>query len=153
SGSALSRWWSGTLKLQAGPQELTTDEWDPKWWDFKEKTVVVFLPLHGGADAAGPYFFLEDPNGEKNLRVEKVLDQLDSEALRDKNKVLILDPTQESANWPRGMLHNDFVRRLKHLKGRVEEIPNLVVLCASDDDQRSWVSEEWQQTIFAHHIV
>ena len=31
------------------------------------------------------------------------------------NKLLILDPTQVQANWLGGMVHNDFVRKLKEL--------------------------------------
>src|SRR5262249_48087847 len=31
--------------------------------------------------------------------------------------------------------------------------PNLLIMCAADEDQRSWVSEDYQQTIFAHFVI
>src|SRR5262249_38038046 len=63
--------------------------------------------------------------------------------------------TQVAAHWPLGLFHNDFARALKDekTKKRIRDIPGLVVLCASDEGQRSWVSEEWRQTIFAHHVL
>ena len=51
------------------------------------------------------------------------------------------------------MLRNHFVRKLKELKAEIEAQPRLLVLCASDDDQISWPSEEWRQTIFAHYLI
>src|SRR5260370_7327249 len=51
------------------------------------------------------------------------------------------------------MLHNDFARQLKGLEARIKAIPGLVVLAASGEDQRSWVSEEWRQSGFAHHVL
>src|SRR5262249_18012182 len=70
-----------------------------------------------------------------------------------RHKVLILDATRITANWQLGMLHNDFARALAALEGRIAEIPNLIVLSASDVDQRSWISEEWRQTAFAHALI
>src|SRR5205085_2469149 len=68
-------------------------------------------------------------------------------------KVLILDPTQVPVNWRAGMLHNDFVRALLKLEPEIQQVPNLVVICSTDVDERSWVSEEWQQSIFGHYLA
>ncbi len=57
-----------------------------------------------------------------------------------------------SADWDLGMLHNDFVRSLKSLL-RTRNVPNLVVFVASDENQRSWVSEDYGRTIFAHYVI
>jgi hypothetical protein len=129
----------------------------------KEKTVIVYLALHGGADAKGPYLIPSDykvyPGPEDKqgsgalLRVSEVLERL-AELPAGKNKVLILDATQITAHWPLGLLHNDFARQLKEtLKEKIDQIPNLVVLSASAPGQRSWVSEEWGQTVFGHYVV
>src|SRR5262249_49906038 len=95
-----------------------------------------------------------DPRQPKQsrLRLTAVLDRL-AQLPEKTRKLLILDATQVSAWWPLGMFHNDFARKLEELKGRIEEIPGLVVLSASGDDQRSWASEEWRQTTFGHHVL
>ncbi len=41
---------------------------------------------------------------------------------------------------------------MKALNAEIEKIPNLIVIASSDDDQRSWQSEEWRQTIFGHFL-
>ena len=71
----------------------------------------------------------------------------------DKKKLLVLDTTQVDTDFATGQLHNDFARELKKLDDQIDKIPNLVVICASDSDQRSWYSEEWQQTIFTHYFI
>ena len=43
--------------------------------------------------------------------------------------------------------------QLDQLDAQIASIPNLVVLSASSADERSWVSEEWRQTIFTHYLV
>src|SRR5262249_16263444 len=72
---------------------------------------------------------------------------------RDKNKVLILEPSQMGANWQLGMLHNDFVRALVDEEERIRSIPNFIVLCAADVDQRCWASRIWRQTVFGHFLI
>jgi hypothetical protein len=130
----------------------------------KEKTVIVYLALHGGADAKGAYLVPSDydvyplteskQNADRLLRVSEILDALAT--LRPgTNKVLILDATQITAHWPLGMLHNDFARQLKSgpLKDKIDGMANLMVLCASDEGQRSWTSDEWGRTVFGHYVI
>jgi hypothetical protein len=157
-----SSYWGGSLPdALHEPRELTRDsDWDQEMHQgrFKEATVVLFLALHGGADLSGPFLLpgdAEPPDSDKNrLRLERILDslgKLDSK----KNKVLILDATQVTANWPFGMLHNDFVRALKELDAKIKAIPNLVVISSSDIDQRSWTidTRAYHHTIFAHYLI
>jgi serine/threonine-protein kinase len=145
------------LHVKHEPVELQRGvAWDRDLDKFSEKTVIVFLALHGGADEQSCYLLYHDSDlrEEGRLRLSKVLERLDQPELKDKNKVLILDATQVAANWQAGMLHNDFARQLRgDFTDRIEQIPNLVVLSASDVDQRSWASEEWRQTVFAHYII
>jgi len=158
SGSGSFFWGSGLLHLKTNLTEYrTTDEsWDKDLSKINEKTVVVYMALHGGSDREGAYLLPADSNGrsaDKNrLRMEQVLDRL-SKIDNSKNKVLILDATQISADWPLGILDNGFARELNKLESKIAGIPNLVVLSASDEDQRSWVSEEWRQTVFGHFVI
>lgn len=156
--SVSSPWWhSGAMEV-AEPRRLADkaawEELATELQKFKGETLVLVLALHGGVDEKGAYLFLDNVkySGEDGLlRMEDVLDVL--ETLRAKNKVLILEPAQLSAHWSRGMLTNEFVGRLKDLDERISRIKNLVVLCGSDVDQRSWPSEQAGLTIFNYFLM
>src|SRR5262249_33265043 len=125
------------------------------WQGRKEKTVVVYLALHGGVERDGPFFWIDAPNGPDGpirLPLRTVFASL-TKLPADTQKLLILDPALVSVNVTQGMLHNDFVGALVKLEPEIQKIPNLVVLCSADVDQRSWVSEEWQQSIFGHYFL
>src|SRR5262249_50433651 len=114
------------------------------------------LSLPGATDGEGqPYFITEgaDPsNFENRLYLKNVLAQL--KQLEDKvPKLVILDPVQTSSCWPIGVVHDDFVRKLKEQEEAIRRVPNLVVMCACDVDQLSWVSDEWGQSAFAHYLL
>jgi hypothetical protein len=142
---------------QGDPLELRPgDAWDRDLDKIPANTLLFFLALHGGSDSRGAYFLLPnagaDPGPRNRLRLEDVLNRL-GRLPPGLKKILVLDPTQLTANWQLGLLHNDFVRGLKDLDGRIAGVPNLVVLCASDVDQRSWACAEWRQTAFGHYVV
>ncbi|MBL8798359.1 MAG: hypothetical protein JNM56_30975 [Planctomycetia bacterium] len=143
-------------ELAQDPQELTNpDEWGPQLASRGEKVVVVYLALHGGTDRDGAYFLIDAPGGEarrNRLRLRTVLDRL-KQLPADKHKLLILDATQVSADWSAGMLHNDFARELEKADAAIAEVPNLVVISASSVDERSWVCEEWGESVFGHYVV
>jgi hypothetical protein len=152
----LEAWAKDHPKVEVAPAALTADlkALDKALAGCKSPTVVLFLAAHGAADEDGPYLFPEDfdrPDARK-VRLAQILDRLDRLPAGTK-KLLILDATQVDAAWPLGLFHNDFARKLKEqLAARVEKSPGLVVLSASDEGERSWVSEEWRQSIFAHHV-
>ncbi|HEY8505031.1 MAG TPA: vWA domain-containing protein, partial [Gemmataceae bacterium] len=133
------------------------DAWKVALADAREESVALYFTGHGGADRDGPFLWMVPPDApapdpkKHRLRVADVLAELE-QLPAEKNKILVLDATQLRASWAHGMLHNDFARALKALDGRIEQIPNLVVLCASAEDQRSWVSEEWRETVFGHYF-
>jgi hypothetical protein len=117
------------------------------------KKVVIFVAVHGGASGQGAYLIPNNAGpratgGYPMAKLYAALEQLP----KDTQKLLILDTTQVTADWHLGMLHNDFVRALAN-DPRPKAIDNLLILCASDEDQRSWVSEEYGQTIFAHFVI
>jgi len=151
-----SRWDAGKLDV-TGPLRLRREDvknFEEQLTGKPTKTVVLFLALHGGADKDGAYFFLEDARGanpESILRLKEVLDRL-AELPEQTNKVLILDATQITANWPSGMLVNPFARQLeKEITDRA--IPRLIVLSSSGADQQSLPCQPWQETLFCHYII
>ena len=119
------------------------------------ENVVVFVTVHGGASASQGAFLIPNNATPKNNRalytMDKALAALE-QLPQDTKKLLILDTTQMTADWDLGMLHNDFVRMLKTLL-RTKKVHNLVVFCASKENQRSWVSEDYGRTIFAYYII
>jgi len=150
---------AGLLRLKRNPVELRRDSaWDADLDTFAEKTIVVYFAVHGGRDRDGPYLLpqdadLSDQNREQNrLRLEAVIDRL-GQLPAEKNKLLILDATQVAADWSLGMLHNDFARGLKGLEQKVRDIPRLVVVSASAEDQRSHASDEWRRSVFTHYLT
>jgi hypothetical protein len=148
---------ASAIRLQGEQPVHLTEEgrWSPdRWGNFREQTLMILVALHGGADREGGYLFVDDPTGQKRLQLGDLIDRLGPIARdRHKNVFLVLDTTQVSAHWPAGMLHNDFAKQLLQLEDRVKGQPGLVVLCASMPDQRSWVSEEWRQSIFTHYLI
>src|SRR5260370_35831304 len=116
--------------------------------------------MQGAADSKGPFVWLTPPGDEVSNDANDLKDRL---PIRDvlawfklqppeKLKLLILDCTQVPSAWGYGLLHNNFVQALKEQEKEIADVPNLVVLCSSDENQRSWVSEEWQMSIFAHFV-
>src|SRR5439155_16152111 len=94
-------WWKSGLFRADPPVELRNEtEWDRGLSNLKERTVVVFLALHGGVDNQGAYFLRQDADlrEENRLRLDKVLSRL--EELKDKRILLVLDGTQSPSNWP-----------------------------------------------------
>src|SRR5205823_1301974 len=134
---------------------------DQRAWDEQrsrlgtraEKTIVLFVSLHGTADDRDAFLLFDDPTGREQLSLDQLLESLAQNDLKDHNVLLILEPALVDAHCPIGMLHNDFTRQLNKRKEKIETHPNLIVLCASDEDQTSWVSEERRQTIFTHFLI
>jgi hypothetical protein len=157
SSSPLSRLFqrSGRLRLAHSPTEMRRGtDWARGVDDAREKTIIVFLALHGGADGKGAYLLPHDTSAdpEDRLRLDAVLDRL-AQLPDDRNKLLILDATGLGAHWTMGLLHNDFPRALAELESRIITIPNLVVLSASGIDQRSWPSADLRTSLFGHYLL
>lgn len=147
-------WKQRALKKQGDPDRRLRQ--GPGWYEFlhdlSTPTIVYFPALHGHADAE-PYLFTEDAAGSQRLYVKEILARLGDEQLRGKNKLLVLDAAQFSTDWPLGVLENDFARQLVPLSAEVEKVPGLVVLVSAGPGQRSWASDEWQTTAFAHYLT
>lgn len=151
------------LRVLHRPRSLVkVEEWDRGLRTIPEKTVLLFISMHGGADREGAYLLphrafqpLEPGKPEldrSKLRLETVLDRL-AQMPRWQQVVLFLDATAIDASWHGGLIHNGFARELDRLDERITAIPNLIVISASGPDQRSWVSEEQGLTAFAHAVL
>ena len=87
------------MRLAYSPQEEVGDHnsWKKLWGaapkEFGEKTVIVYLALHGGVDGKGPFFFLNDPRGQDRLYFHDFLKDLKTR-WPSKNVLLILEPAQ-----------------------------------------------------------
>jgi Mg-chelatase subunit ChlD len=154
SDSPVFWWGSGTLQLRQGIDRPKPDaSLGMKLGKIKEKTLVIYLAVHGGADSNGPFLYVKDAADWKHISLKDVIAQLGNGDLAENNKLLILDATQVTTSWPVGLLHNDFARKLEGLDDDIAAVPNLVVMSANDIGQRSWISEEWQRSIFGHFVV
>lgn len=121
----------------------------------RQRTIVLFVALHGFSDDNGAYLLPNQAraaNDSDRLELGKVIDSM-NRLPRDKNKVLILEGAQVPSDWRRGMLHNDFARRLKELEPAIAAIDHLWVLSGCDVDQRCWASEGLRRTIFSHYLI
>jgi hypothetical protein len=131
---------------------ISKQVWDEEWGkiqkESQEDTLVLFLALHGMADDSDAYLLFDDAAGGTKLPLSELLSNLGN---LNKKVLLILEPALAGAYWPAGIVHNDFVARLKDPKTVLGK--NLVVLCASDEGQTSWVSEERGQTIFNYFLI
>jgi hypothetical protein len=137
-------------------EELTTtgDPFGRALKGCSSKVVVVFVAVHGAASSGQGAYLIPNNAGPKDAggyAMDKALAALE-QLPKDTKKLLILDTAQVTSNWQLGMLHNDFVRTLAK-DARATSIPNLLIFCAADEDQRSWVSEEYGRTIFAHFVT
>jgi hypothetical protein len=137
------------------------DSWE-KWLENCKPTitekavrrVVLFLTMAGGVAGDEPYFIPEgaDPGNDKQrLTLTLLLEKLAQ--LDNVPKLVVVDPVQSASCWPIGAVHNDFVRKLRDRESAIKNVPDLVVICACDADQRSWVSDEWGTSAFAHYLL
>ncbi len=124
--------------------------------DCNSQTVVVYFAVHGATDTQGEFLVPDNANfktgGFKAYSLGQVLADL-GKLRPETKKLLVFDTTTAAPDLALGMLHNDFVRALKADQANLKAVPNLAVMVASDEDQRSWGSEEWGSTIFAHFVV
>jgi hypothetical protein len=144
-------------KIETHPVVTVTESGPKISIDPNAKNLVVYLAAHGGADANGPYLWMAPPDARSaaeahKVRVGDILARV-AESRRGKATLLIFDSTRVATSWAHGILFNDFARALKELDSRIEEIPGLAVICASDDDQRSWLFEERRVSAFGHFLL
>jgi hypothetical protein len=136
-------------------QVNTLADWDKNLNRAGGGTVLIFLGFHGCADRHGPFFLppqvgpLPTHQADSDcLRFEAVLERL-RQLPRSRNIVLLLDATQIH----RSLVHHDFVWALDKLNDAIADMPNLIVINASDVGQRSWLAQDFKCSIFAHYVI
>ncbi|HEY2783832.1 MAG TPA: hypothetical protein VGJ05_02555 [Fimbriiglobus sp.] len=125
--------------------------------DDRADPVVIYIGAHGTVDGDGDpglYTGGVNANGKPGiLKLRDILDKLGSGKLRDKKKVLILDPGRLPPNAAQGELVPLFVTRLKEIensdKAFVGKCENLILVCGSGAGERGWDSELYGQSVFA----
>ena len=126
----------------------------PDLSSISEKCIVVVIAAHGGRDRDGAFLFPEDATADPNVRVrvKAIIDRF-AKLPAKKQKILILDATEQPAYTDLGLVHNDFASAVEELNDDIAKVPNLAVFMSSGTDQRSWVSPEWGQSSFLHHVL
>lgn len=142
-------------RLSSEPDKL--QEWADGLSKSENKTVVVYVGLHGGVDDAGPFFFTggrnETTKGPNKLPVKALLQALGTgEMGKTKRVLLLLDNGRLAPDPAYGQLHDGFAAAVHDLHGQAK-YQNLVVICGAGVGQRGWESEEWQTTAFAHGLL
>lgn len=152
----LQAWGTRLIKLAHPPLELLGESlWDRSIQSGSERATLVYVSAHGAVDEHGPYLIFNNADvgdDKSRLRLVTVLDELSKLPPR-RQKILVLDCTSMTSQWSLGVLRNDFARALQDLESRIEAVPNLVVVCASSPDERSWTCGTWRQTVFGHYLL
>ena len=74
--------------------------------------------------------------------------------LSNKKIVVFLDVGRIDSHWPTGMLHNDFVKRLREkYDEKIQAMNNVLVVCAVSPDQQGWSTPVWQNSVFSHYVA
>lgn len=146
--------WCDVLGSPQDPWQVDPNRPDTKWWldlgGRAENTLIIFIAQPGTTDDNGLPELITETG--RRWKVEALLAELEK-LPRDKKKLLIFDATQTFTDWRRGVLHNHFADGLLQIKDKIAAVPNLLVMCSSSKDQRSWVSEEFGHSVFTHYIL
>lgn len=125
--------------------------------DDKPRNLVIYLTAHGGADAQGAYLLVAPPKPASaadvhKVRVSTILGHI-AQARNGKNTLLIFDSTRIPTSWANGLIFNDFTRALIELEDVIRGVKGLAVICASNEDERSWLFEERKTSVFGYYFL
>lgn len=122
----------------------------------RARTWVLFVSAHGGVDDQGMYLLadndLSPQQPERRQRISHLLAHV-KKLPPEQHKVLVFDTVHFECDVTLGMLENDFALKLRQLDAEIREIPNLVVVCASDVNELAWDCPMWGRTTFAHFWI
>ncbi|MGL4555783.1 MAG: hypothetical protein ACRC33_31835, partial [Gemmataceae bacterium] len=156
SSAPLASWFGPAGKLRlAGTQEVRRGvDWARGLDRAPERAALVYLGMHGGADADGPYLIPHDASADPadRLRFHAVLARL-AELPAGTDKLLLIDATANGPDLTAGRLNNGFAAALAAMEDRIAAVPNLVVVSASGPGERSWPAADGRMTLFGKHAV
>ncbi len=158
SGNDAPQYWGRRL-WHRPPQVFTLHrefDWASLLAPQEPPAIVLYVAAHGAADASGAYLLADDADmadtPQNRWRLLPLIEQL-AKLPAEKNKVLVLDAAQLTYHAPLGILQNDFAEELQKYEAQVRAVPNLVVICASNRDQRSWPITSYGRTAFGHFWI
>jgi hypothetical protein len=146
----------GRLQPDPAPHRLTRGETVRLLEDLartRNPVVVAVFAAHGGCDGGGPFLIPEDarPDPSERVRVKAILDAA-SKLPAATQKLIVFDAAGNNSAPAFGQFHNDFARGVRSLDAEIAAVPNLLVLVSAGSDQHSWVSPEWGESVFQHHL-
>jgi hypothetical protein len=150
--SNLDRQWNqvdGTVTLSQNFR------WEPKLNGPDDSLFIACFSAHGAADEGGAYLLPHDclpKDLDQRIRVEELIQSVASLPVRTK-KLLVFDASHIESNLAYGILNNDFVRAFKQLEQQIASVPNLVVLLACNENQRSLLIPEQGRTVFGYFFA
>lgn len=122
-----------------------------------DRSLVVYLSVHGGAGREGAYLLPSDANPDdvtSFLSLDLLWNALAAQPPGQK-KLVLLDLCRTRTNWRTGLLDN-FVQ--DDLEPAVRDIPNLFVMCSCSPGELSWASRDLGpdgqgQSVFGHFVA
>ncbi len=154
---SLSEWAKGHPQ-DARLSDLSDDQPLTQAWQAEldrghDGPLVLYFTAPAGVDDQGPYLWLPPAETKTlsdahKLHVETILTRL-AKLPADRPKLLVFDVGHHPIGWSQGRFMNRFPEGLKRLDSKINEIDGLVIICSTETGQQSWISEEWQQPIFA----
>jgi hypothetical protein len=156
SFTELARPGRGRLQADPAPHRLSRGETGRLLEDLartRNPVVVAVFAAHGGCDTAGPFLIPDDagPDPNERVRVKAILDAA-SKLPAATQKLIVFDAAENSSAPAFGQFYNDFARGVRSLDADIAAVPNLLVLVSAGADQHSWVSPEWGESVFLHHL-
>ena len=114
--------------------------------------LIVYLGLHGGADATGPFLFTA---GGERLYLRELIEGFAEPRFKDKQVVLLIDSARLTPDPTLGVLLPDCVRALKRSKTTSFSTRSRTWSSSarSDAGERGWSAEEWGTTGFAEMLL
>lgn len=137
---------------------LTADEsftWRQALEGLTGPTAVLVVSLHGGADEQGPYLMrsgCSPTDYAARLPLSRLLEALQEQPPQQK-KLVVFDTTSTPAMWRYGQLDNHFAHGLRSLDEQIAAVPNLIIVSASDIQERSWPDAASGRTLFLDALV
>lgn len=118
--------------------------------------VVIYLSMHGIADAAGRPALLPPAasplRSETWLKLSDLLEHIKAAQLPNAwHKLLVLDCSRVDVDWRMGVLSNGFADGLADAL-RDANIPNLVALNSTSPGERAWASADLGGSAFGHYL-
>lgn len=129
--------------------------WEPGPVIKGDSTLITCFAAHGAADKEGGYLLTQScapGNLKSKVRLADLIEQCSRLPERTK-KILVFDVTRIDYSLRYGWLHNGFTRELLELEQAILDIPNLIVLNASDINEVSLSLPEYQRTAFGFYFT